>query len=242
QKIPGSTPNVGGGSAWFFGTQARLAFDDRFSLVLNEIGMIGLSPNNKNGPLQDKSGFAEVKIGPKYTFLKYADWGAVAAAGLTFEIPVGSGTVNQDVGTLGLTPYLSYGQTFGRFPGGFGSLNFMGTTGYSASVNNERSEFFFLNLHLDYNIANSNTFFPTFEVNWIKYTKAGKNSDLGFEGADLINFGSRNREGSNYLTVAPGLRYRFNDHVYAGAAVEIPFGQEKGLNDYRLTFDMIFRY
>ncbi|NBO92287.1 MAG: hypothetical protein EBV06_08235 [Planctomycetia bacterium] len=242
QSIPGSTPGVGGGNAWFFGTQARLAFDDRFSLVLNELGMVGINPSNKSGTLQSESGFAEIKIGPKYTFLKYSDWGSVAAAGLTFDLPVGGKQVYQNVGSLGLTPYLSYGQTFGRLPGGFGSLNFMGTTGYSASINNERSEYFFLNLHLDYNIANSNSFFPTLEFNWIKYTKAGRNVNFGFEGADLINFGSQSRQGSNYFTVAPGLRYRFSEHIYAGAAIEIPFSQEKGLNDYRLTFDMIFRY
>jgi hypothetical protein len=210
--------------------------------VLHELGAIGLSPDNKAGPLQDKSGFAEIKIGPKYTFLKYSDWGAVAAAGLQFQLPVGSSSVYQDVGTLSLVPYLSYGQTFGRFPGGFGSLNFVGTTGYSASINDERSEFFFLNLHLDYNVANSNSWYPTLEMNWIHYTKAGNNPNLNFEGADLINFGAAQRQGSNYFTIAPGVRYRFNEHIYAGAALEIPFGQEKGLSDYRLTFDMIFRY
>lgn len=242
QSIPSGTPNVGGGSAWFLGTQARLAFDDRFSLVLNELGILGTKGNNELGPINNSTGFAEVKIGPKYTFLKYSDWGSVAAAGLTFELPVGSGQVYQNTGTLGLTPYLSYGQAFGRMPGGYGSLNFMGTTGYSASLNNQRSEFFFLNLHLDLNVANMNSWFPFLEANWIQYTKSGNRGDFGFEGADLINFGSSTRAGSTYFSVAPGLRYRFNDHVFAGAAVEIPFSNEKGISSYRLTFDMIFRY
>jgi hypothetical protein len=219
-----------------------LAFDDRFSLVLNQIGILGTDGSNPNGPITDSTGFAEVKIGPKYTFLKYSDWGSVAAAGLTFALPVGSGSVNQNVGNLGLTPYLSYGQAFGRLPGGYGSLNFMGTTGFSASLNNERSEFFFLNLHLDCNIANMNSWFPFVEMNWIQYTKGGNRGDFGFEGADLINMGSSTREGNTYFTVAPGLRYRFNDNVFLGAAVEIPLAREKGLSDYRLTFDMIFRY
>jgi hypothetical protein len=242
QSIPGDTPNVGGGNAWFIGTQARLAFDDRFSLVLSQLGIVGTDGSNPIGPINDDTGFAEVKIGPKYTFLKYTDWGSVAAAGLTFALPVGSSKVYQNTGNLGLTPYLSYGQAFGRLPGGYGALNFMGTTGYSASLNNERSEFFFLNLHLDCNVANANTWFPFVELNWLQYTKAGNRGDFGFEGADLINFGSRTREGSTYFTIAPGLRYRFNDNVYLGAAVELPLAREKGLADYRLTFDMIFRY
>ena len=42
-----------------------------------------------------------------------------------------------------------------------------------------------------------------------------------FEGADLLMTGAQSRQGSNYFTVAPGLRYRFSDHFYAGAAVEL---------------------
>jgi len=242
QSIPSSTPNVGGGNAWFLGTQARLAFDDRFSLVLSQLGIVGTDGSNPLGPINDTTGFAEVKIGPKYTFLKYADLGSVAAVGLDFALPVGSSKVYQDTGNLGLTPYLSYGQAFGRLPGGYGSLNFLGTTGYAASLNNERSEFFFLNLHLDCNIANMNSWFPFVEVNWIQYTKSGNRGNFGFEGADLINFGSTTRQGSTYFTVGPGLRYRFNDNIFLGAAVEIPLTREKGLADYRLTVDAIFRY
>lgn len=242
QSIPSRTPNVGGGDVWFFGTQARLAFNDRFSIVMNELGFIGTNPKSQLGPLNDSTGFAEVKIGPKYTFFKSADSGSVAAAGLTFELPVGSNKVYQNVGTLSMTPYLSYGQTFGRLPSGYGSLNFMGTTGYSFSIDNERSQFYYLNLHLDYNVANMNTFFPLVELNWIRYTRAGNANNFGFEGADLINFGSATRQGRDYVSVAGGLRYRFNDHVWAGAAVEFPVSNEKGLSDYRLTFDVIFRY
>src|SRR5262249_40854460 len=150
-------------------------------------------------------------IGPKYTFFKNNDWGAVAAAGLTFDLPVGSARVFQDVGTLSLVPDVSYGQTFSRLPGGYGSLNFMGPTGYSLSVDNERSEFYFLNLHLDYNIANMNAWFPLVEVNWIHYTNTGNRNNFGFEGGDLANLGSRTIQGKNIVSFAPGLRYRFND-------------------------------
>jgi len=118
----------------------------------------------------------------------------------------------------------------------------MASLGYSFSIDDNRSEFLYSSWHLDYNIANTNTFYPFLEVNWIYYTRYGSSTDLGTEGADLINFGSRTRQGSSYFSLAPGFRYRCSEHVQAGVAIEFPVSNEKGLNDYRMTFDVIFRY
>jgi hypothetical protein len=242
QSVPSSNPLFRGGSAYFFGTQARVAFTDRFSLVMNELGFVSLSPSNPSPPITNSTDFAEVKIGPKYTFLRNGASGTVGAVGLTFEIPTGDRSVFQNTGTLGLDPYLTIGQTFGKLPNGFGSLNLLGEIGYSFATDSQRSEFFHGSLHLDYNIANSNTFYPLIEMNWLHYTGSGRSTNLGFEGADLVNFGSRTRAGDDYFNIAIGGRYRFSEHVFAGAAVEIPLSRERGLSDYRLTLDMIIRY
>ncbi len=240
QSIPGSSV-FGGGNAWFFGTQARIAFTDRFSLVIHELGFMSFNPENKVGG-NDGTGFAAVKISPKYTFLRNPETGSAAAVGLMFDLPVGSKNAYQDTGTASLVPYVSYGQTFGRLPGGYGSLNFVGNLGYSLAIDDDRTDFLYTTLHLDWNIANANTFFPLIELNWIHYTSTGSNGNFGTEGADLINFGSSTRTGSNYVSMAAGLRYRFSEHVFLGAALEIPVSSEKSLNNYRLTFDAIFRY
>jgi hypothetical protein len=242
QGMPNKSALTQGGDAFFFGTQLRLALTDRLSFVVHELGLMSIQPDLSTPVFPGGSGFAEIKLGPKYTFWRNADTGTVAAAGLIFEIPAGSSRIFQDVGSLSLDPYLSIGQSFGALPGGWGSLNLVGNTGYSFSIDDARSEFFYLNLHLDYNIANFNTIFPLIEMNWIRYTRAGNNADLGFEGADFANFGSSSRRGKDYLSIASGLRYRFTDNVFGGAAVEFPVTREKGINDYRLTFDVIFRY
>jgi hypothetical protein len=241
QHIPSSAP-VGGGSVYFFGTQGRVAFTDRLSLVLNELGFVTLDPKNTiPGVVGRDTGFAEIKLGPKYTFLRNTDSGTVAAAGLTFEVPAGSRKVFQDTGSLGLNPYVSLGQTFGRLPGGFGTVNFLGTVGYDFAVDSQRSEFLHTHLHLDYNVANIGLF-PLIEMNWIRYTKSGKNVNFGTEGADLINFGSETRRGRDFVSFAAGVRYRFTDCIIGGAAIEFPTSRENGLDRYRLTFDVIFRY
>ncbi len=238
--------DVHGGNLYFFGTQARVAFTENFSLVLNELGFLSFSPKNSAPPIQNGSGFAEIKVGPKWTFLRSSDWGSVAALGLTFEVPAGDRKIFQNTGQLSLDPYLSFGQTFPRLPAGFGTINFLGTLGYNFGTDKQRSDFFHLHLHADYNVANIGLY-PLIELNWLHYTGNGNNPVLAptgihTEGADLINFGSQTRRGSDYLSLAFGARYRFTDCIFAGGAIEFPLSHERGLNEFRVTFDLIFRY
>ena len=78
--------------------------------------------------------------------------------GLLFQIPAGSPSVLQNTGTLSLVPYVSAAKNF-CLPSGWGSINLMGNTGFSGSVDRQRSDYFYLNAHVDYNIANTNMFF-----------------------------------------------------------------------------------
>jgi hypothetical protein len=242
QGVPSNNPHFGGGDAIFFGTQARLAFTNCFSVVINELGLVSLDPSHPTPPISSDTGFAEFKIGPKFTFLRSESTGTVMATGLTFELPIGGNRVYQNTGTLGLDPYLSIGQSFGRLPNGFGTINLLGAVGYNLATDSQRSEFFHMSGHIDYNIANMNAFYPLMEFNWLHYTSSGKYTNLGFEGGDLVNFGSSTRRSSDVFTLGFGCRYRFNDHIFAGGAVEFPLSCERGLMDYRLTFDVIFRY
>jgi hypothetical protein len=241
QSAPSHNPFFRGGNSEFFGLQARLAFTECWSFVVNELGIISLNPNDPTPEFGRSTGFAEVKMGPKWTFYRNTTAGAVAAAGLTFEIPAGDRSVFQNTGDLGLNPYVTYAQNFGRSLN-IGSFNFIGTAGYAFATDSQRSEFLHTHFHLDYNVLNMHNWFPLVEMNYWYYTKNGKATDLGFEGADLVNFGSHSTQGRNYLTIALGTRYNFTDNVIGGFAVEWPVSNEKGLADFRLTFDMIFRY
>lgn len=243
QSVPSKSLGWGGGGgAYFFGTQARLRLSERFSIVLHELGGVSFKPDNASGPIQDSTGFAEVKLGAKYTFLRNQEQGSAAAVGVMFEIPAGSDKVFQNTGDLSISPYLSYAQTLWRLPGSAGVLNVMGNMGYSFSTDKVRSEFFYTNFHIDYNVLGLNKFFPLFEVNWFYYTRSGNNVSLGYEGADLVNFGSTTTEGRSQVTLAAGLRYKFTENIIGGAAIQFPVTSEKGLQDYRLTFDVIFKF
>lgn len=244
---PSTNPIFRGGNAEFYGMQARLAVTERLSLTVNELGFITLNPFNASagppGKFSESTGFAQVELGPKYTFLRSEDWKTVMAGGLIFQIPAGSPKVFQNTGTLGLVPYLSAAKNF-CLPAGWGSTNLMGTLGYDFGVTTQRSQFYYMNLHWDYNIANTNMFYPFVEMSWFHYTRGGNANipGFGFEGLDLVNFGSKNVGGRDFLGISPGLRFKLNEHIQAGAAISWPLLRQKEITDYRLTFDIIFRY
>jgi len=81
------------------------------------------------------------------------------------------------------------------------------------------------------------------ELNYFYYTSGGKARDLGFEGGDLVNFGSSSVGDHNDLDLAFGLRYKFSEHLQLGGAFEFPLTTaHNSINDFRVTVDVILRY
>jgi len=244
QTIPGRNPLTGGGSIEFFGVQARLALTERWSIVVNKLGGIAIQPDDKTF-IGDESGFSEVWLGPKLTFYRDDCNNTVAAAGLTFQIPTGSSKVFQDTGTLSIAPYLSFAKTFGKIPNGFGNFNFMSTTGFAVRIDSERSNYFYTNLHLDFDVGGQHRFYPLIELNWTRYLNNGHAQPFfNFEGGDLVNFGSGDVSSHSLVTLATGARYKLGgrENVQFGAAFEFPLTNQRDLQDFRFTFDVIFRY
>jgi hypothetical protein len=120
--------------------------------------------------------------------------------------------------------------------------NFLTTFGYALATDDKRSDYFYNSYHLDYDVGGLHQFYPLVELNWFHYTTAGSARDFGFEGLDLINFGSSGVSGDDSLTLALGMRYRFDEHVETGFATEFPLIASKDLLNFRFTLDVIFRY
>ena len=241
QTIPSDNYVFQGGDVEFFGVQGRLALTERWSVVLSKLGGVWVNPKNETNPgYEGGSGFGEVHVGPKWTFIRNERSGAVGALGVIFQIPTGSSKPFQDTGSLSVVPYLTFGQHFGRTS--YGSFNALGTFGYALATDDKRSDSLFVSLHLDYDVANLHRIYPFLELNWTYFAGNGSARDLGFEGRDLINFGATNVTGNNNVSLAPGLRYKFNENVQFGTAVEFPVVGRKDIQDFRFTVDMIFRY
>lgn len=241
---PRNNPIFRGGNYEFFGTQASVAVTNRFSFIINELGGVSLNPNNPIDGFSQDTGFAQMLFTPQFTFYRCVESRTIAATGLIITAPIGSARVFQNTGDLGLDPYVTGAHNF-RLPSGYGSLNLMGSTGYNFSTDNIRSQFLHASLHLDYNILNANKYFPTLEMHYFYYAKQGTYSPpLGFEGLDIANFGTSNVGSRSYLSIAPGFRWMVagRQNVQVGIAAEWPLLQQKEINDFRLTLDLIIRY
>jgi hypothetical protein len=244
QSIPDKNGAFGGGSVEFFGLQGRVALTERWSIVMNKLGGVFFQPSQDPFGNGNQNGFAEVWLGPKYTFLRDPVNNTAAAVGMTFQIPTGSPKVFQDTGSLTLSPYFSFAKSFGRLPRGFGNFNFMSTSGYAFSVDSERSDYFYSNLHLDFDVGGQHRLYPLIELNYVRYTTSGGLRPINFEGADLVNFGATNISDKSQATFAVGARYKLGgrENIQFGGAFEFPLSSNNNFNDFRVTLDVIFRY
>ena len=240
QTIPTKNAVLGGGNVEFYGLQGSLAINECLSVVIDKLGFITLDPHDKLFPYANATGFGELWLGPKWTFFRMPEKGTAIAAGLDFQIPVGAATVFQNTGTLGLDPYISFAQNIPL--GAWGGLNLMNTTGVAFGVDSQRSDYFHSSFHVDYDVQNAHKFYPLLELNWFQYIGNGKNLSQDFEGMDLFNFGATNISGRGTLSIAPGLRYRCNEHLQFGTTIEFMLTSPRDVQDFRWTFDMIFRY
>jgi hypothetical protein len=238
QGMPSSQPYFDGGHLSFLGLQGRAAFTDRFSVVVHKVGWSSVSPGNPL--LESTTNFSEIWISPKFVFWRVPDTQTLASFGLQFQIPVGGGGSFQGTGGLGLVPYVSFGRKMGETD--YGSIHLINVAGYHLGTSNSRTDYFFDSLHLDLDVQDRHTFYPTLEMNWFHTSTNGTARPfLFFEGRDFANIGAR-AAGHDLLTIAPGFRYRFTDYLTMGTYIEFPVVGTRDLFQYRFGFDLIWRY
>ncbi|MGF1581608.1 MAG: hypothetical protein ACFCD0_19950 [Gemmataceae bacterium] len=244
QRTPSDNPIYAGGNVTFFGLQARVAITPYVSIVMNKLGWIWQEVNNPDpfvtGLVSADGQFGEIHVGPKFTFLRYPETQTLLAAGLTFQIPSGATSVAQSTGSLSLVPYVSYGQQF--LQSDYGAFHFIGTTGYAFGTDDQRTDYWFLSAHFDYDILNYHRFYPFIDLNYFLYTSNGGSRPIDFEGRALQNFGATNVSGDSDLSIATGMRFKFNPFISIGAGVEFALLSPRDMFDYRILVDMIFRY
>ncbi len=241
QKTPSSNFVYRGSNNFFADLQARVAFTQNISLVINRLGWAFTDVANPTQGIVGGNGLSELNIGPKFTFIRNEQSNTVAALGLNLILPIGSAKANQDTGDLSLAPYFSIAQGFGKFyDGGF---NFMNTTGYSFATDSVRTDFLYSSFHIDYDIGGLHKIYPLAELNWTYYTFNGGARNVGFEGNSLFNLGSNGVSGRSDLNLALGARYKLSENIQFGLAGEMNIlGGGRHMDLFRLTVDMIIRY
>lgn len=238
QKIPDGQSTFRGGSAMFFGGQARLALGERWSIVVNKVGASLFRPGSESG-LDNSTGLSELWLGPKVVLIRDPEFQTLVSAGATFQVPLGSSSVYQNTGKLSIVPYVSAAQKL--MSTNWGTFNGMASAGYSFSTNRDRSDYFYASAHVDFDVNNTHRFYPLAELNWFAYTTDGKSRSYALEGRDLANFGAESK-GKNLVTWALGGRYKASSRWEFGAAFEAPLIGPRDLFRYRFTIDLIWRY
>jgi len=239
QGIPTGNQSFNGGNANYFGLQGRLAITERWSVTLQKFGLQTLS-SGSGSSVSDGTGFAEIHLGPKFELIRRPDSQTLVSLGGIFQIPVGSGSVYQNTGSLSIVPYISAAQRL--FEADWGRVNGMATSGYAISTNSERSDYFYLSGHVDVDILNMHKFYPLIEMNWFSVTTNGSsNPNFNFEGRDIVNFGA-NAKGNNLLTMAVGGRWRFTERWTAGMVFEFGIAGRKDIFQNRFSMDLGWRY
>lgn len=238
QSVPSEQVNFNGGNIWFFGTQGRIALTDRFSVTLHKLGFMSVNPGG-GSVYGDEFGLSELWVGPKVTVVRNEEHGTLLAVGGIFQIPIGGGDVFQNTGSLTISPYATFARPF--LKSRLGMFNFMANGGYSFSTNSQRSDYYWVSGHLDYDIGNSHRIYPLAELNWFQYTTDGTSWPITGEGRDLINFGGQ-AKGSNLLTGTLGGRMKLGGNKEIGAGYEFPLMGNKDFFKGRITVDFIWRY
>ena len=229
QQIPQSSP-LAGGDFQVYGLQAWLALSDRFALVAPKDGFITLQADGQ--PHQD--GWADIATGFKYVFLRDPCNRFLLTGGLIYEWAQGSRDVFQGNGDGVWNFFVSTGK-------GIGCGHFLGTFGWHLPNNGaQESESIFYSLHLDYELWHG--FYPLWELNGIHYTQSGNRLPFSVEGGDLVNLGSSNVAGNDFVSMAVGMAKVFSPHCSLGAAWEFPVTGREDLFDNRVTVTLTWRY
>jgi hypothetical protein len=222
-----------GGRINVIAIEIRVALNDRLGIIATKDGYADI---NFDSVLPDEEGFANISLGLKYALLSLPSTNSIVTIGLEYEAPTGNletGGISLQGGGSGFFDlFLTAAQAFGQF-GAQASLGF----NLAVDPDHDSSQFHF-SVHADYEILPG--LFPLIEFHGFTTMDKGNRTAADFEGVDLVNFGSI--DSGTVVTVAGGMRYRFNRHVQVGAGYETPITDRKDLMDWRVYVDLVLSY
>jgi len=230
---------TGGGNVDAVALQGRLAITDRLGLIATTDGYADVDFNNV---LEDADGFLDIAFGLKYALISAPASGQILTAGLRYTAP--TGTLN--TGAIELT-----GQGYGYLnPFVTGAKTWdvvqaQGSAGVQIALSDDNWSYVHLGGHM--NVRLTPQFFPFIEANALIPIDGGDefpNNTPVLErltGGDILDIGAP--DPVTVATVAIGARFRMNDNVILGAAIESNVADEsKSVFDYRITTDLVVHF
>lgn len=244
---------LGGGEVHVAALQARIAVTDRLAFIATKDGRVWKRPDLPL--LDDTEGWMNLAGGLKYALIQLPDKNFLLSPMLRVEFASGSSDTFQGHGDGSVIPSVAAAW-------GLGDLHLIGDLGAQIPFDQgDQSTSLFYHLYADYNVA---PFFAPFVqlsgitwvssgdgklpvelVNGVKLPLDDVQNVLGtgrFEGADVMNLGSRGVDGQDLWTAAIGAHFSVGEHVTLSVAYERPFSHQKGIFKQRVTTSVGFEF
>jgi len=244
-----------GGQLGVLALQVRLAITERLAFIAAKDGIAILDADNEL--IQNDTGFLDLGFGFKYAAWEWNgqdDQSVVLTPSLRYEAPSGQQKVFSGDGDGLLIPAIS-----GAYHAG--PWNVVADLGGNAALDSDKnSSNVFYNIHVDHAFASPiahewvKFIVPFIELNGIYWASAGDGSrkvnlkglpslPIGavkpnFEGADVVNLGNNDVSGSNYVTMAWGVRFPMAAGFDIGASYERPLSDRKDITEQRVTLNI----
>lgn len=230
---PLGTTGLDGGEINLLAAQVRLALTERLSFIAVKDGYIWAG----DGDDIVEDGWADLSLGLKYNLVRDTCTGTLAAAGFTYEIPLGDEDARQSIGDGEFHLFGSAGQRFLN-----GDAHYLTTTGFRLPVDGDvQCTSFHWSNHFDVRLTN--TLYAVTEVVWWHwFDDARLGLPLGVAGQDVFNLPSTNVDAESLVTQSVGLKCKPSGNREYGLSYEFPVSGHEDVIDYRIQVDMIFRY
>jgi hypothetical protein len=251
QKMPSNRAGLFGGDINLVAAEIRLALTDNLGIIATKDGYAWIDfDNTTNTVTNDPEGLANLALGLKYAFHNDVENGSIVTAGLKYEPPSGTISINtalahpldnvdlQESGDGFINVFLSAAKRYERW-------GFQGSVGVNAAIDNDHdSSMIHYTLHADYELVDG--LYPMVSLNGFTiYDEANRPgmttaAVAGFDGVDLVNVGCSIDCGT-VLTAAGGIRFQPTDHVQFGMGIEKSIARQD-LLDWRSYLDVVIHF
>lgn len=241
-----------GGALYAAAVQLRVALTDRVAIIATKDGYVW----NRNGNplLEDSQGFLNLAAGVKVALWQDRDAGRIVSGILRIEVPTGSSDQYQGHGN---------GMALPSIAGAFrtGPVRWIGDVGAQIPFDGrELSSSLFYHLYANVDAGPVRPFVQISGIRWIESgdgslpirLKSGGTLDLDtvqgvlgtgpFEGADVVNLGSKQVDNLDLITAALGVHVPLAEHVTFSIAYERPITEPKGIFQQRITSALVLEF
>jgi hypothetical protein len=242
-----------GGHVDAVAVQLRVALTDRLAFIATKDGRVRRDPDLSL--LEDEEGWMNLAGGFKYALVQRPDDPFMLSAALRAEVPTGAEDVYQGGSEVIVIPSLSAAW-------GLDDLHLIGDLGGQVPTDSgEYSTSGFYHLYADYTVTS--WFQPFVQISGMHWFDGGdghrpvelRNGAVvtldqathavgvgHFEGADLLNLGSKGVAGNDLVTAAIGTHVPLGRHLAFSVAYERPITEREDLVEQRVTTAIRFEF